>query len=375
MDLSNFETNAAEFEFRSDTFTTPTVSMIRSLSSATVGDSVYDEDDSTNQLQKKMCELTGKPLALYCVSGTLSNQIAIRTNLFQPPYSILCDFRAHVYEDEAAGLACLSQAMSQPILPKNSHHLTLEDDILPHIIPDDGEIHAAPTKLICLENTLHGMIFPLDEIKKISAFCRANDIRLHLDGARLWDASVESGVSFKEYCSYFDSVSICLSKSIGAPIGSVLVGEEKFINKANHFKKQCGGGIRQSGILAVMAMTAIDENWPKLKNTHENAKIIGDFCKEKNIALEHPVETNFVFIDFKANKFNPEVFEASAKKHGVKVFPGRLAFHYQQSDESIERMKKVIMETWEHAKTNPYEPVKTAFGIDDSNRLYKMDKK
>ncbi|EGW34187.1 uncharacterized protein SPAPADRAFT_59618, partial [Spathaspora passalidarum NRRL Y-27907] len=273
MDFSNFSAQSpAHNEFRSDTFTTPTLSMIQSLGKSTLGDAVYNEDQATIALEEKLASMTGKEAGLYCVSGTLSNQIAMRVHLLQPPYSVLCDHRAHVYVHEAAGLSTLSQAMPQPIIPKNGIHLTLEDDILPNFIPDDGEIHGAPTKLICLENTLHGMLFPLDEIKKISAFCKANDVKLHLDGARLWNAHVETGIPLEEYCSHFDSVSLCLSKTLGAPIGTVLVGNKKFILKANHFKKQNGGGIRQSGLLATMAMTAIEENLPKLKKTHDQAK-------------------------------------------------------------------------------------------------------
>lgn len=345
----------AHNEFRSDTFTTPTLSMVQSLAKTTLGDAVYNEDGSTTELEQKVATLAGKEAGLFCVSGTLSNQIALRTNLTQPPHSVLCDYRAHVFVHEAGGLATLSQAMVQTIHPKNGHHLTLVDDILPNFIPDDGEIHGAPTKVISLENTLHGMIFPLDEIKKISAFCKENDVKLHLDGARLWNASVATGISIKEYCSYFDSVSLCLSKTLGAPVGSVLVGTRKFINKANHFKKQNGGGIRQSGLLACMAVVAIDENLSKLEQTHKWAKEVEQVCIDNNIYLEHPVDTNFVFIDLKKNRINSSVMAEIATKHNVKAPAGRLAFHYQLSQESIENIKKVVLEVHQEALKNPYD--------------------
>ncbi|KAI5962393.1 GLY1 [Candida pseudojiufengensis] len=345
MDFSTFSKESpAHNDFRSDTFTTPTVSMIQSLATTSLGDSVYNEDSKTKELEQKVAELTGKEAGLYCVSGTLSNQIAMRVNLFQPPYSVLTDSKAHVYVDEAAGLSTLTQARPQPITPKNGIHLTLEDDILPNFIPDDGEIHSAPTKLICLENTLHGMIFPIEEIKKISKFCKENDVKLHLDGARLWNASVATGISLKEYSKYFDSVSLCLSKTLGAPIGTVLVGDKKFILKANHFKKQNGGGIRQSGLLASMAITAIDENFSKLQKTHEMAKELGDLCNEKGIILEHPVQTNFVFIDITKNKIDPNKLVEISNKYGVKIYSGRVAFHYQISKASFEKAKQVILE-------------------------------
>ncbi|ODV80052.1 threonine aldolase [Suhomyces tanzawaensis NRRL Y-17324] len=356
MDLSAYTTQSpAHNEYRSDTFTTPTVAMVQSLAQSSLGDAVYNEDSSTAQLEQKVAQLAGKPAGLYCVSGTLSNQIAIRSNLFQPPHSVLCDHRAHVFSNEAGGLATLSQAMVHAIIPSNGRYLTLEDDIFPNFVPDDGEIHGAPTKVISLENTLHGMIFPVEEIAKISTFCKENDVKLHLDGARLWNASVATGVSLKEYCSYFDSVSLCLSKSLGAPIGSVLVGDQKFITKANHFKKQNGGGIRQSGLLACMAVVAIDENLPQLAKTHLRAQELGEWCQQHNLHLLHPVETNFVFIDFRQNKMDPQLFTNLAEKYGVKASPARIAFHFQQSEESFETIKKIVKEVYEHSLTNPHE--------------------
>ncbi|RCK59222.1 Low-specificity L-threonine aldolase [Candida viswanathii] len=368
MDLSVFANQSpAHNDFRSDTFTTPTPAMIKSLAQTTLGDAVYNEDVKTIELEKKVAKLTGKEAGLYCVSGTLSNQIALRTNLYQPPYSVLCDHRSHIIVHEAGGLATLSQAMIQPIVPSNGDYLTLED-IVDYVIEDDGEIHGAPTKLISLENTLHGIIMPIEEIGKISKFCRTNDIRLHLDGARLVNASVETGIPLAEYCKWFDSVSICLSKTLGAPIGSVLVADQKFINKANHFKKQQGGGIRQSGLLASMAIVAIDENLPKLKGTHERAKELGKLCEENGIILEHPVHTNFVFVDIKANKIDPEKLIEISDKHGVKIYSGRVSFHYQISEEAFEAAKKVILEVTQYAKEHPFEGR-------DSFKFYSSEKK
>uniref|UniRef100_A0A0L0NPL5 low-specificity L-threonine aldolase n=1 Tax=Candidozyma auris TaxID=498019 RepID=A0A0L0NPL5_CANAR len=354
VDLSNFAESPASNEFRSDTFTTPTVAMVSSLANCTLGDAVYNEDKSTTRLEDKVAQLAGKEAGLFCVSGTLLNQIALRTNLFQPPHGVLCDHRSHVYVNEAGGLPTLSQAMVQSVAPKNGIHLTLKDDILPNFVPDDGEIHGCPTKVISLENTLHGMLFPLEEIKKISAFCKENDVRLHLDGARLWNASSATGIPLAEYCSYFDSVSLCLSKSLGAPIGSVLVGSSQFIKKANHFRKQNGGGIRQSGLLAEMASVAIDDNFSKLTRVHEKAKEVGQFCEELGFVLEHPVDTNFVFIDLAASKINNDFFVKAAEKHNVKAYGSRLAFHFQNTDEAIENLKIVLQETAEEAKKNPY---------------------
>lgn len=340
---------SASNEFRSDTFTTPTQSMLNAVFQASVGDAVYDEDSDTVELEEYLAELTGKDAGLYCVSGTLANQIGIRTHLHQPPYSILCDYRSHIYVHEGAGLAMLSNAMVIPVKPSNGDYLTLED-IKKHIIPEDGDIHGAPTQLISLENTLHGVVFPYEELKRIREFCTENDYRLHCDGARLWNASVASGVTFKQYGEIFDSISICLSKSIGAPIGSVLVGDKKFIRKANHFRKQNGGGIRQSGLLTRMARVAIDENLPKLKSSHDKAKNLADFLIENGIHLQSPVDTNFVFIDLEKSPINSEIFEKLGEEDDIRVWGGRIAFNYQTSDESLEKVKKVILQAYELTK-------------------------
>ncbi|KAK6463050.1 pyridoxal phosphate-dependent transferase [Scheffersomyces coipomensis] len=342
-------------EFRSDTFTVPTRGMIEaSYLTSTYGDSVYKEDEITLELESKMCELTGKPAALFCVSGTMSNQIGLRANLYQPPYSILCDYRSHVFLHEAGGLATLSQAMVHPVIPSNGDYLTFED-VISNITLDDGDIHAAPTKVVSLENTLHGIIMPIEEIAKVSQFCKQNDIKLHLDGARLFNASVETGITLKEYCSYFDSVSLCLSKSLGAPIGSILVGEIPFINKANHFKKQCGGGIRQAGIITSMAIYAIDNNLKLIKKSHNFAKQVGQFCQDHGIILESPVDTNFVFIDIKKSGIDDGYLIELAKssKYNLKLMGGRLAFHFQLSQSSVDKLKQCLLEAFEYSKVHP----------------------
>ena len=349
------ETFVTHNEFRSDTFTVPTRSMIEaSLSSATYGDSVYKEDPITLELERRVAKLSGKEASLFCSSGTMSNQIGLRACLTNPPYSILCDHRAHVFLHEAGGLAMLSQAMVHPIVPTNRTYLTFED-IIENFTADDGDIHSAPTKVIALENTLHGIVMPLEEIVKISQFARENNILMHLDGARLWNASAETGVSIEEYCSYFDSVSLCLSKSLGAPMGSMLVGSQKFIDKANHFKKQCGGGIRQAGIMTSMALKAIDENFPRIVKSHDYAKQVGNFCIEHGIALESPVDTSFVFLDLKKNKMDDQyLIKLGKEKYDIKLMGGRIAFHFQLSQESVDNVKAAILECFLYNQEHPF---------------------
>lgn len=327
--------------------------MLESVLTCTVGDSVYKEDQDCLDLEEKMARLSSKEAALFCSSGTMSNQIALRAHLFQPPHSILCDYRAHVYSHEAGGLATLSQAMVSAIIPSNGDYLTL-GDILDNYIPDDGDIHMAPTKVVSLENTLHGIITPYEEIERISKWCKEMGIALHCDGARLWNASAETGIPIGDYCKLFDSVSLCLSKSLGAPFGSILVGNKKFIEKCNHFKKQNGGGIRQAGMLAKMASIAIDDNFDQIVKSHQYAKDFGSFCVEKGIPLESPVETNFVFLDSKKVKINPAVYEQLSKKYNVKTMGNRIAFHYQNSPESVENLKKALYEAYQHSLEHPY---------------------
>ncbi|GMF04952.1 unnamed protein product [Ambrosiozyma monospora] len=243
--------------------------------------------------------------------------------------------------------------MVTPVIPSNGTYLTLED-IIDNYIPDDGDIHMAPTKVVSLENTIHGIIMPIDEIERISYWCRENDVKLHLDGARLWNASAETGVSIADYCKYFDSVSLCLSKTLGAPIGSILVGEKRLIEKANHFKKQNGGGIRQAGMLARMASIAVDENFSKLHQAHLYALDVAKFCEANGMTLECPCDTNFVFLDPKKVKINPSVLAACAKKNDVKVMGNRFAFHFQNSLVAIENLKKTLLEAYQDSLANPY---------------------
>lgn len=352
-------------EFRSDTFTTPTESMIRAGLSATIGDSVYNEDSDTIALQEKVAAMYGKEAGLYCVSGTMSNQIAIRTHLRDPPYSIICDHRAHIYNREAAGLAMLSGTMVTPVIPSNGDYLTVED-IKEAIIPEDGDIHAAPTRLICLENTLHGIVFPTEELRRIRQFCTENGYPLHCDGARIWNAAVATGTEFKEYGEIFDTISICLSKSLGAPIGSVLVGPKHFLKKANHFKKQVGGGIRQSGMMCKMASVAIDENLPKLVKSHQMARELGDFLVQHGIALESPVDSNFVFIDTKQSPIDRDLLiRLGRDKYNVRLMGPRVAFHYQVSREALDNVKLALLEAYQETKKlGNVQPHKFAYVIE-----------
>lgn len=324
--------------------------MLTAIANATHGDSVYGEDETTNVFEQKIADLAGKEAGLFVVSGTLSNQVALRCHLYQPPHSILCDYRAHVYTAEAAGLAVLSQTMVSPVRPKNGIYLTLED-VQQNVILGEN-IHTAPTKVISLENTLGGTIMPIEEIKRISDFARQQGIKMHLDGARLWNASIATGLSIKEYAQYFDTVSLCISKGLGAPIGSVLVGTKELITKATWIRKQQGGGIRQSGLLTAAANVAVDEIWPTMKDTHAKTIQLGKDLEAMGIHFQLPVQTNFVFIDsFRSDAcFDTRIFEEQAKDLGIKVMGDRIVLHHQITDEAIEKLKRACKNTVEIIK-------------------------
>ncbi|KAF9415901.1 Threonine aldolase, partial [Podila epigama] len=270
------------------------------MQEASRGDDVYEEDTSVKELEAHVAKLTGHEAGLFCASGTMTNQLAFRASLLVPPASILCDSRSHVFRYEAGGLAAHSSLTVYPVRAdvNSGHHLTVRD-LESEFILDEGDPHMAPTRLISLENTLDGTVMPLKEVQAIGRFARDNNILLHLDGARIWNAAVAQECDLKEYTQEFNSVSLCVSKGIGAPIGSVLVGSHGLIKKARHFRKMLGGGWRQAGGLAAVAHWCIDNVWPTMAATHELAKYLAHGLETHGggAKVYIPVETNMVFLD------------------------------------------------------------------------------
>ncbi|KAJ6016306.1 Aldolase vrtJ [Penicillium herquei] len=339
---------AAEFDLRSDTMTKPTPSMLNAICQTTLLDDVFNEDTTTNELQSYVAHRTHHEDALLVLSGTMGNQVAIRSHLAQPPYAVLCDHRAHIICYEAGGVSLWTGATVQTVVPKNGIHLTLED-IKKYAVLDDN-IHHCPTKLISLENTLDGMVMPLAEARRIVEWAHANDIKVHLDGARLWEAVVSGAGSLSDYTSLFDSVSLCFSKGLGAPIGSILVGSKELIKKARWFRKSIGGGTRQSGVFASAARVAIDETFGTdphgktghLFGTHEKAKRIGEMWTSRGGKLQYPVHTNMVWLDLEASGVGPNDMATIGEEVGLKLLGGRIVVHYQISDEAIARLERVF---------------------------------
>lgn len=236
------------------------------------------------------------------------------------------------------------------VVPSNGVYLTLED-VKKNVVLGD-EIHSCPTKVISLENTLGGTIMPLSEVKLISAFARENDIKLHLDGARIWEAVVAGAGSLPEYTSLFDSASLCFSKGLGAPVGSILVGKTKFIKHARWIRKSIGGGLRQPGVVTAAARVAVDETFGKgpngegglLKKSHETARKIAMLWTQLGGKLGKPTETNMVWFDLDDIGVSGEEFSAVGKKYGLKVLGGRLVVHYQISEEAVAKLELVMKE-------------------------------
>lgn len=324
--------------------------MLAAIANTTLLDDVFMEDPTTNELESYIASRTEKEAALFVLSGTMGNQLALRSHLTQPPYSVLCDHRAHILEWEAGGVASLCGALVKGVVPKNGVYLTLED-IEKNIVLGD-EVHGCPTRVISLENTLAGTVMPLEEVKKISTFAKEHDVRLHLDGARIWEAVVAGAGSLTEYCSLFDSVSLCFSKGLGAPVGSILVGNRKFIKQARWVRKSIGGGLRQPGVVTAAARVAVDETFGKgpngegglLKKSHITAKKIASIWTGMGGKLDNPTETNMVWLDLKDVGCSGPDFVELAKENGLRVLSskGRLVVHYQISDEAVDRLEQVM---------------------------------
>ncbi|KUJ08557.1 uncharacterized protein LY89DRAFT_629746 [Mollisia scopiformis] len=348
----------AAFDFRSDVVTTPTPSMLAAVQNTTLLDDVFMEDPTTTSLESHLATLTSHEAALFVLSGTMGNQLALRSHLTQPPHSVLCDYRAHISEWEAGGVATLSGALVRCVVPSNGVYLTLED-IKKHVVLGD-EIHSCPTKVISLENTLGGTIMPLEEVRRIAAFAREHEIKMHLDGARIWEAVVAGAGSLPDYTKEFDSVSLCFSKGLGAPVGSILVGNAKFIKHARWVRKSIGGGLRQPGVVTAAARVAVDETFGKgpngegglLKQSHITARRIAKIWTDMGGKLDQPTETNMVWFNLDDVGLSEDEFVELGKKHGLRLLGGRLVVHYQISDEAVIRLEKVMKEVIEKKKTS-----------------------
>jgi threonine aldolase len=286
-------------DLRSDTVTRPTPAMLEAMFNATVGDDVFNEDPTVNALQEKAAKMFGKEAAIFVPSGTMSNQIAIKIHT-QPGDEVICDKTAHVYNFEGGGIA-YNSGCSVKIIDGDNGRITAQQ-VFESINPKD--IHHANSRLVCIENTSNkggGSCFELADMESISRVCKENKLKFHLDGARIFNAIVQKGYTTEQIGNLFDSISICLSKGLGTPIGSVLIGSKKFITKARRYRKVMGGAMRQAGYLAAAGIYALDNHIDRLKQDHDNAQQVVNILQKLNYVEEIlPTETNIVI--FKLNK-------------------------------------------------------------------------
>ncbi len=280
-------------DLRSDTITKPTREMLEAMFSAKVGDDVFGDDPTVNELQQKAARMFGMEAALYCPSGTMTNQIAIKVHT-KPGDEVICDEGSHVYRYEGAGIA-FNSGSSVRLIQGDRGRITAEQ-ILQNINPDDQ--HFPVSKLVVAENTANrggGSCYNYRELEKISKACKENDLGFHLDGARLFNALIETGQKPGQYGKIFDSISICLSKGLGAPVGSLILGDKDFINQARRIRKVFGGAMRQAGFMAAAGLFALDNNIARLKEDHDKAKKISNVLSNCSFVKEVlPVETNIV---------------------------------------------------------------------------------
>jgi threonine aldolase len=302
-------------DLRSDTVTKPTPAMLEAMMTAPVGDDVFGEDPTVNKLEATAAEMFGMEAALYCPSGTMSNQVAIKVHT-QPGDEVICDKTAHVYQYEGGGIAANAGAQVK-LLDGVNGKITV-DQVAAAINPDD--VHKANTSLVCIENTSNrggGTCYELSDIQHIRELCNRHDLRLHLDGARLFNALVARNETPLQYGEVFHSISVCLNKGLGCPIGSLLIGKKDFIKQARRVRKVFGGGMRQGGYMAASGLYALQNHVARLAEDHQHARQVADaLCKKEFTGNILPVETNIIIFDIKST-WQPQEMVARLKEHNI----------------------------------------------------------
>jgi threonine aldolase len=332
-------------DYRSDTFTKPTPGMLEAMFKASVGDDVFGEDPTINKLESMSADLFGMEAAIFCPSGTMTNQIAIKCHT-QPGDEVICDKVSHVYIYEGGGIAFNSGSSIKPI--EGSYGKITAEQVIDAINPDD--IHRAKSSLVSLENTANrggGSCYDFNEILKIKEVCLQNNLKLHLDGARLYNALVARNETPKQYGEAFDSISICLSKGLGTPVGSVLIGTKEVITKARRIRKVLGGGMRQAGYLAAACIYALENNVQRLAEDHKHAQLLAECVSKKDFTGEIlPVETNILIFEVKG-RLSPQEFSQKLKEKDIYVMAiskthVRMVLHLDVTPEMVQQTIQVI---------------------------------
>jgi threonine aldolase len=338
---------APTLDLRSDTVTRPTVAMRAAMLAAEVGDDVFDEDPTVHRLQERVAAVLGKEAALFVPSGTMSNQVCVRVHT-QPGDELLCETSCHIYNSEQGGPAALSGVTCRPL--DGDHGLLDVSQLEGKVRPDDA--HYVRTRLVCLENTHNrggGRVYPLERVKAISAWARRHGLLLHLDGARLWNAVVATGVPAAEWAGHFDSVSVCFSKGLGAPVGSALAGSRDFVARARRVRKLFGGGMRQAGVIAAAALYALDHHVSRLADDHRRARLIAQAVAETpGLRLDPPeVETNLIWVQVDPQLGTSRDVAAQLRQHDILIHVAgpqtfRACTHLDVSAAEAERAAETI---------------------------------
>ena len=332
-------------DLRSDTVTRPTSEMLKAMFISEVGDDVFGEDPTVNLLEQKAAEIFGMDSGLFCPSGTMANQIAIKAHT-QPMDEVICDRISHVYMYEGGGIMFNSGASVKLILGDRGR--IKAEDVLSNINPDD--VHYPNTRLVCIENTCNrggGSLYSMEEMEAISKVCHSNTLSFHLDGARIFNAIVETGMKPAWLGNHFDSISVCLSKGLGAPVGSVLLGSKEFIKKSRRIRKVFGGGMRQAGYLASAGLYALDHHIDRLLDDHKRARIIGEKLRSLTYVEEvMPVDTNIIIFTLKESMAVGNFLDY-LKTHDIlamKFGPQMIRFvtHLDFTDEEMSKLLNVL---------------------------------
>lgn len=332
-------------DFRSDTLTRPGSAMLDAMMNARVGDDVFGEDPSVNELESLSASMFGMESALFCPSGTMTNQIAIKCHT-QTGDEVICEETSHIYQYEGGGIASNSGA-SVKLLPGDRGRIKAEQ-VRAAINPDD--VHRARTSLVSLENTSNrggGSCYDFSDIQEIKKVCHENNLKFHLDGARLANAWVAKNETPLQYGRVFDSISLCLSKSLGCPVGSVLVGNKDFIRRARRVRKVFGGGMRQAGFLAAAGIFALQNNITRLSEDHLHARQIAEAIAKKDF-VDHllPVETNIIIFELKPGLGAPDLVSRLKEKNvlGYAITPNRvrLVLHLDITSQMVDRTISII---------------------------------
>jgi len=332
-------------DFRSDTVTKPTAGMLDAMMSAKVGDDVFGEDETVHTLEEKLANIFNMEAGLFCPSGTMTNQIGIKC-FTQPMDEVICDQTAHVYRYEIGGIAFHSAASVRLLYGERG---ILTPELIEPEINEDN-IHYPNSSLVVLENTVNkggGSCYTLSQIAPIHHLCNIKGLKLHLDGARIFNALVATGDKAHDYGQYFDGISVCLSKGLGAPVGSVLLGDRATIHKARKIRKAFGGGMRQAGFLAAAGIYALDNHVERLKEDHDHAKTLAATLSAVSyVKSVMPVETNIVIFEVEkgsADKIVNQFKEKGLLCNTTSSSTVRLVTHLDLSAEMIDRAIEIIL--------------------------------